>query len=127
LVGAFGPSGCGKTHLACAIANHRLSLGQPAFYIGVSDFLDHLRSAFSPTSDITYDELFERVKNTPLLVLDDIGTGSATSWAQEKLEQLLNYRFNAGLATVVTTDVPIENLMKGYVAISLITNFVRYT
>jgi replicative DNA helicase loader DnaI len=106
----FGPSGCGKTHLACAIANHRLSLGQPAFYIGVSDFLDHLRSAFSPTSDITYDELFERVKNTPLLVLDDIGTGSATSWAQEKLEQLLNYRFNAGLATVVTTDVPIEKL-----------------
>jgi DNA replication protein DnaC len=105
-----GPSGCGKTHLACAIANHRLSLGQPAFYIGVADLLDHLRAAFSPTSDITYDELFEEVKNTPLLVLDDIGTGSTTSWAQEKMEQLLNYRFNARLATVITTDVPMEKL-----------------
>ena len=25
----LGPSGCGKTHLACAIAHHRLSLGEP--------------------------------------------------------------------------------------------------
>ncbi len=106
----FGPSSCGKTHLACAIANYCLSLGQPVFYIGVADLLDHLRSAFSPTSDITYDELFEQVKNIPLLVLDDLGAGSTTSWAQEKLEQLLNYRFNAQLATVITTDVPMEKL-----------------
>jgi len=104
----FGPSGCGKTHLACAIANYRLSLGQVAFYIGAADLLDHLRGTFSPTSDITYDELFERVKNTPLLVLDDLSMGGATSWAKEKLEQLLNHRFNARLATVITTDVPLE-------------------
>ena len=105
-----GSSGCGKTHLACAIANHRLSLGEPVFYIGVADLLDHLRSAFSPASDITYDELFEQVKNTPLLVLDDLTLESATPWAKEKLEQLLNHRFNARLATVITTDVPLEKL-----------------
>ena len=104
----FGPGGCGKTHLACAIANYRLSLGQVAFYIGVADLLDHLRRTFSPTSDITYDELFEQVKNTPLLVLDDLSMESATSWAKEKLEQLFNHRFNARLATVITTDVPLE-------------------
>lgn len=104
----FGPGSCGKTHLACAIANYRLSLGQPVFYIGVADFLDHLRAAFSPTSDVTYDELFEQVKNIPLLVLDDFSTESATPWAKEKLGQLLNYRYNARLATVVTTDVPLE-------------------
>jgi DNA replication protein DnaC len=101
-----GPGSCGKTHLACAIANHRLSLGEPVFYIGAADLLDHLRSAFSPTSDTTYDELFEQVKNVPLLVLDDLTLGSATAWAKEKLEQLLNHRFNARLATVITTDTP---------------------
>jgi len=106
----LGSSGCGKTHLACAIANHRLSLGQPVFYIGVADLLDHLRSAFSPTSNITYDELFEQVKNTPLLVLDDFTMESATPWTKEKLEQLLNHRFNTRLATVITTDVPLEKL-----------------
>jgi len=112
-----GPSGCGKTHLACAIANHCLSVGRPAFYIGAADLLDHLRSAFGPTSDINYDELFEQVKNTPLLVLDDLSVEAATSWAKEKLDQLLNYRFNASLATVITTDMTLEkfdNRLRGH-------------
>jgi DNA replication protein DnaC len=108
----LGPSGSGKTHLACAIANHRLSLGEPVFYIGAADLLDHLRSAFNPTSDTTYDELFEQVKNVPLLVLDDLTPGSATTWSKEKLEQLLQHRFNTRLATVITTDVPLERLDK---------------
>ena len=115
----LGPSGSGKTHLACAIANHRLSLGEPVFYIGAADLLDHLRSAFSPTSDTTYDELFERVKNVPLLVLDDLTLGSATAWAKEKLEQLLNHRFNARLATVIITDIPLERMderLRGHLA-----------
>lgn len=114
-----GPSGCGKTHLACAIANRRLSLGEPAFYIGAADLLDHLRSTFSPTSDVTYDELFEQVKSVPLLVLDDFVLESATPWAREKLEQLLSHRFNARLATVITTDTPLEKLserVRGYLA-----------
>ncbi len=115
----LGPSGSGKTHLACAIANHRLSLGEPVFYIGAADLLDHLRSAFSPTSDTTYDELFERVKNVPLLVLDDLTLGSATTWAKEKLEQLLQHRFNTRLATVIITDIPLERMderLRGHLA-----------
>jgi len=115
----LGPSGSGKTHLACAIANQRLSLGEPVFYIGAADLLDHLRSAFSPTSDTTYDELFEQVKNVPLLVLDDLTLESATTWAKEKLEQLLNHRFNTRLATVITTDIPLEKVderLRGHLA-----------
>ncbi len=106
----LGPSGCGKTHLSCAIANHRLNLGEPAFYISVADLLDHLRTAFNPTNNITYDELFEQVKNVPLLVLDDLTPESATPWAKEKIEQLFNYRYNTKLATVITTDVPLGKL-----------------
>lgn len=104
----IGPSGCGKTHLACSIANYRISLAQPALYIGVADLLDHLRSTFHPDSDIAYDELFERVKNTPLLILDDLTMTVTTSWAKGKLEQLLNHRFNTQLPTVITTCVPVE-------------------
>ena len=106
----LGPSGSGKTHLACAIANHRLSLGEPVFYISAPDLLDHLRSAFSPSSDMAYDDLFEQVKNVPLLVLDDLTLGSTTAWARDKLEQLLHHRFNTRLATVMTTDVPLERI-----------------
>jgi DNA replication protein DnaC len=106
----LGPSGCGKTHLACATANQRLALGQAVFYISAADLLDHMRSAFSPTSNASYDEIFEKVKNAPLLILDDLTTQSTTPWAKEKLEQLLSYRFDAKLATVITSDVALEKM-----------------
>ena len=105
-----GPSGCGKTHLAAAIANERLSRGYPVFFIATPDLLDHLRSAFSPNSEIPYDEFFEQVRNTPLLILDDLGAQSSTPWAKEKLDQLLTYRFNSELPTVIVTIMPIEEL-----------------
>ena len=36
-------------------------------------------------------------------MLDDFGEQSTTPWAQEKLYQVINYRYNARLATVITT------------------------
>jgi len=99
----MGVTGCGKTHLAAAIANHRYQANKPALFVVVPDFLDHLRSTFSPESKVSYDQLFERVKTSPLLILDDFGEQTTTPWAQEKLYQVINYRYNARLSTVITT------------------------
>jgi DNA replication protein DnaC len=105
-----GDTGCGKTHLAAAIANYRLQAGKPSLFVVVSDFLDHLRSTFSPESKVSYDQLFESVKNTLLLILDDFGEQSTTPWAQEKLYQVINHRYNARLATVVTTRCALDEI-----------------
>ncbi len=105
-----GTTGCGKTHLAAAVVNHRYQSGHPALFVVVPEFLDHLRSTFSPESKTSYDQLFERVKTTPLLVLDDFGEQSTTSWAQEKLYQVINYRYNARLPTIITTSRALEEM-----------------
>ncbi|MBW7885196.1 MAG: ATP-binding protein, partial [Caldilineaceae bacterium] len=105
-----GTYGSGKTHLAAAIANARLAAGEPVVFMVVPDLLDHLRTAFSPQSETTYDQLFEQLRNTPLLVLDDLGAQSSTPWAQEKLFQLLNHRYNTQLPTVITTNQRLEDL-----------------
>jgi DNA replication protein DnaC len=39
-----------------------------------------------------------------VLILDDLGEESQTSWAEEKLFQLFNHRYNHRLPTVVTTN-----------------------
>ena len=103
-----GGYGCGKTHLAAAIANYRLSLGHPVLFVNTPDLLDHLRAAYSPSATISYDDRFEQVRSASLLILDDLGTQSNTEWAQEKLYQIFNYRYNARLPTVVTTNVELE-------------------
>ncbi len=74
------------------------------------DLLDHLRAAYNPDSEVGYDKLFDQVRNAPILVLDDLGTQNATAWAQEKLFQIVNHRYNARLPTVVTTNLPVDRL-----------------
>jgi DNA replication protein DnaC len=105
-----GENGCGKTHLAAAIVNYRYKLGKPALFIVVPDFLDHLRSTFSPDSKITYDQLSETVRTAELLVLDDFGEQASTPWTKEKLYQVINYRYNARLATVITMSCALDDM-----------------
>ena len=122
-----GVYGCGKTHLAAAIANKRLQDGEAALFLVVPDLLDHLRATFSPTSEVRYDELFEQVRNTPLLILDDLGTQASSEWAQEKLFQILNHRYNLRLPTVITTNQRLEDidprLRSRFLDVHLVTHF----
>ena len=111
----MGETGCGKTHLAAAAANYNRQAGKPVLFIVVPEFLDHLRSTFSPESKVSYDQLFESVKMTPLLILDDYGEHSTSPWAQEKLYQVINYRYNARLVTVITTRLALQE-MEGPIA-----------
>ncbi len=108
-----GPSWSGKTHLAVAIANRCIERGQTVFFIVAADLLDHLRSTYSPDTPVSYDELFNQVREVPLLVLDDLGNQSGTPWAAEKLFQVLNHRFNAALPTVITVRGPLQRLDEG--------------
>ena len=106
----LGPHGSGKTILAAAAANRCIDRGHVVFFSHVPDLLDHLRATFSPTSDIAYSELFEQVKSTPILVLDGLGSHSTTPWAEEKLGQIINHRYNAALPTVVTSAATLDAL-----------------
>ncbi len=103
-----GGYGCGKTHLSAAIANERLARNESVLFVLVPDLLDHLRAAFAPTSRVTLDERFELVRSTPFLILDDFGAQTMTAWAQEKLFQLFNHRYNAQLPTIITTNRELE-------------------
>ncbi len=105
-----GGYGCGKTHLAAAIANLRIENYHAAIFLVIPDLLDHLRVTFGPNSEVGYDEQFDQVRNSSLLVLDDLGAQSVTPWAQEKLFQILNHRYNGQLPTVLTTNQRLEDL-----------------
>jgi DNA replication protein DnaC len=98
----LGESGSGKTRIAAAIANAVIAAGRPALFLVVPDLLDHLRAAFAPEAEAAYDRLFEQVRGAPLVILDDLGVQSPTPWAEEKIYQLINHRFNLALPTVFT-------------------------
>jgi len=104
-----GKYGCGKTHLAAAIANESANLGVSAMFITVPDMLDNLRHSYNDL-EAGFESRFEEIRRVPLLILDDFGTQNATSWAEEKLFQILNYRYINLLPLVVTTNLALDEI-----------------
>lgn len=109
-----GPVGCGKTHLAAAVANVCLRRSSLVIFSTVPELLDHLRTAFAPSNELPYHDLFDRIREAYLLVLDDLGAEHTTAWASEKLFQIMNYRYEYRMPTVITTNVdPMKADFKG--------------
>ncbi len=104
-----GGYGCGKTHLAAAIANFAVEMGVPTLFLTVPDLLDMLRFSYD-SDDTTFEERFNEIRNASLLILDDFGTQNATGWAQEKLFQIINYRYINKLPLVVTTNLSLDEI-----------------
>ena len=100
----------GKTHLAIAICREWLSRGLPAKYGLVPLLLDELRDGFNEKGDNSYSSKFDFLLKVPLLVLDDLGTEHSTKWVQEKLEEIVDYRYINALPLVVTTNLSIDDL-----------------
>ncbi len=106
----LGSYGTGKTHLAAAIANYRRAAGDDPIFTVVPDLLDHLRATFNPNSPVSYDHVFNQVRNAKLLILDDLGTQNTTPWAREKLFQVLNFRYETKAPTVITSSISLEKM-----------------
>jgi DNA replication protein DnaC len=123
-----GGVGVGKTHLAAAIANAYASRHvQAAVYFRVvPDLLDQLRATFDPDTGVAYDERFQQIRNANLLILDDLGTENTTSWASEKLFQLINHRYNEQLPTVITSNSKLDRIEDRIVSRMLDSRLSRY-
>lgn len=103
-----GPTGVGKTHLAIAIANVQIQQGRSVLFRFVPDLLDQLRRAYQPKSSSGFDREFQVIRNCEVLILDDLGAQATTAWAEEKLYQLIVHRHAAGLPTVITSRVMLD-------------------
>ena len=105
-----GDSGSGKTHLAVAIASAMEQDGKKIFFAFVPELMDYLRSAFSPSNSMNSGKIFDEVKRSSMLILDDLGVERDSEWSQERLYQIIVHRQNYRLPTVITTrtDFTIE-------------------
>ena len=62
--------------------------GREATFVFVPDMLDELRNSYSENTD-NYVPKFNYIKDAKILILDDFGSGNYSSWAFEKLYQII--------------------------------------
>ena len=103
----LGGVGSGKTHLAAAIANCMIDRGIPALFATYSEHLEKIKEEFDHTGQKKY---LSMMKNTPILVIDDIGKERKTEWTQQILFDVVNYRYEHLLPIIITTNFDVDGL-----------------
>ena len=109
--------GIGKTHLAIAAARegvmrYRPGIGERILAVwDMPSFVDAVRHTYD---DGGTADLMLSVQQPVILVLDDIGTEHVSresrSWYQGLMFQIVNARWLARQATIVTTNLDADNL-----------------
>ncbi len=103
--------GTGKTMLAAASANSIIkSLKLPLKFISSLDLLDEIKKTYNENSKCSECDLIHSFRNIDVLIIDDIGVERQTSWINDKLYSILNYRMENKKVTLFTSNCSIDNL-----------------
>ena len=104
-----GNFGCGKTYLLAAALNELAKKNHKVAMIYYPEFIRSLKSSFDDLEE--YNEKFDKIMKTELLLLDDIGAETTTEWNRDEvLGTILQYRMQEHLPTLFTSNMTIKEL-----------------
>lgn len=98
----YGPTGTGKTHLAVAVVQRCLRRGDTGvLFFVVSELIRQLKEEL----DTGIRLLDNKLREAPLLVLDDAFAERETEWARSTMVDLLHHRHANARGTILTTNL----------------------
>lgn len=105
-----GQSGSGKTHLCTAICRQLLLDDYEVFYMPWREDISTLKGLSTGSED--REQLLQQIKSAAVLYIDDLfkngadkdGSSSPTKADIEIAFELLNYRYNKHLVTIISTE-----------------------
>lgn len=101
-----GSFGVGKSFFAAAIVNELSKKQVSSTYVYVPEFFRELRSSIKAGN---LEDKIGFVKETPILVLDDIGAESLSVWLRDDiLGSILQYRSANGLPIIFTSNLTLR-------------------
>ncbi|MDP4133906.1 MAG: ATP-binding protein [Bacillota bacterium] len=110
-----GPSGLGKTFLSSCIANELLRSGVSVVYQSSGAVFALLeRVKFNKNADEADLYAANRIIDSDLFILDDLGTEFITDYSMAELFRILNTRQISEKKTIVSTNLSVNDLRSTY-------------
>lgn len=104
----YGQFGVGKSYLLGALANELAARHIHSVVVYVPEFLREMKQAIQ---DQSLAEKIEFVKRAPVLMLDDIGAETMSSWTRDEiLGTILHYRMSEQLPTFMSSNFNYDEL-----------------
>ena len=111
----YGTVGTGKSFLSICVAKELLDLGHSVVYFSATDLFKRLsETSFDYHSKDELQSLHDNLYNCELLIIDDLGTELTNSFVTSQLFACLNERYIRHHATVVSTNLSLEDLRNRY-------------
>lgn len=95
-----GQVGTGKSFLAAAIANELINQGTPCLMTNFSRIISRVSEKFG--GDQKY---LDDLNRFDLLIIDDLGAERDTEFNWEKVMNVIDVRYRAGLPIIITTNL----------------------
>ena len=107
-----GSVGTGKTHLAASIANYVAhNYASSVEFVCYVALLSEVKNAmFSSGGNLA--EIENRMFNSDLLVLDDLGKEKASAFTNEFLFRVINKRYKDNLPIIITSNYQLPDLFE---------------
>ena len=114
----FGSNGVGKTMLACIILKEAYKLRYTARRVTFVDYMSQYTLAWSARNldekEAAEDNLYTNYKAVEFLVLEEVGKEVDSKASAPILEDLLRYREDNGLITIICTNLSPKDLNSKY-------------
>ena len=108
-----GKTGLGKTHLSLAIAKEVLEKGYSVIYGSTPELFRRIEKESFNRAKASEDTL-EKLINTDLLVLDDVGAEVGSKFYPSWMYDIINSRLNASRPIVISTNMENTELQERY-------------
>ena len=104
----YGEFGVGKSYVLGALANEKKKKKIKTVLVYVPEFLREMKHAIQ---DQSLQEKVDYVKKAPVLMLDDLGAETLSTWTRDEiLGTVLHYRMAENLPTFITSNFDYDGL-----------------
>ena len=111
----YGTVGTGKSFLSCCVARELINAGKLVIYFSSSQLFEVLsKYTFDKDSKEATSGIYEDIYECDLLIIDDLGTELTNAFVSSQLFACLNNRHLRKKATIITTNLSLEELRDKY-------------